>query len=97
MPTYVSLINWTDQGIRSYRDSVARAEAFRNALSEAGGQVRELFWTLGEYDIVAVIDAPDDETAMAVLLQTASLGNVRTRTMRAMGQDEINAVIARTS
>jgi uncharacterized protein with GYD domain len=97
MPTYVSLIQWTDQGIMGYRDTVARAEAFRNALSQAGGQVRELLWTLGEYDIVAVIDTPDDESAMALLLQTASLGNVRTQTMRAMGREEISAVIARTS
>ena len=74
-----------------------RAEAFRNAVSQSGGQVRELLWTLGEYDIVTVMDAPDDESAMALLLQTASLGNIRTQTMRAMGPDEISAVIARTS
>jgi uncharacterized protein with GYD domain len=97
MPTYVSLVRWTDQGVRNYRESVQRAEAFRNAVSQSGGQVRELLWTLGEYDIVTVIDAPDDESAMALLLQTASLGNVRTQTMRAMGSDEISTVIARTS
>jgi uncharacterized protein with GYD domain len=97
MPTYVSLVRWTDQGIRNYRESVQRAEAFRNAVSQSGGQVRELLWTLGEYDIVTVMDAPDDESAMALLLQTASLGNIRTQTMRAMSPDEISAVIARTS
>ena len=97
MPTYVSLVSWTDQGVKNYRDTVARAESFRAMVHQAGGQVRELLWTLGEYDIVTVIEAPDDEAAMALLLQTASLGNIRTQTMRAMGADEIGGVIGRMS
>jgi uncharacterized protein with GYD domain len=97
MATYVSLISWTDQGIKNYRDTVARAESFRDMVRQAGGQVRELLWTLGEYDIVSVIEAPDDELAMALLLQTAALGNIRTETMRAMNADEITSVIGRTS
>jgi uncharacterized protein with GYD domain len=96
MPTYVSLISWTDQGVRNYRDTVDRAESFRALAQQAGGQVRELLWTFGEYDIVTVIDAPDDEAAMALLLQSAALGNIRTQTMRAMGPDEITGVIGRT-
>jgi uncharacterized protein with GYD domain len=97
MAIYVSLISWTDQGIKNYRDTVARAESFRDMVRQAGGQVRELLWTLGEYDIVSVIEAPDDEVAMALLLQTAALGNIRTETMRAMNADEITSVIGRTS
>lgn len=97
MAIYVSLISWTDQGIKNYRDTVARAESFRDMVRQAGGQVRELLWTLGEYDIVSVIEAPDDELAMALLLQTAALGNIRTETMRAMNADEITSVIGRTS
>src|SRR6266498_1393621 len=77
MPTYVSLISWTDQGVKNYRDTMARADAFRDLLRQAGGQVRELLWTFGEYDVVTVIEAPDDETAMGLLLQTAAQGNVR--------------------
>jgi uncharacterized protein with GYD domain len=96
MPTYVSLINWTDQGIKNYRDTVARADSFRDSVRQAGGQVRELLWTLGEYDIVSVIEAPDDETAIALLLQVAAVGNIRTRTMRAMNANEITSVIGRT-
>jgi uncharacterized protein with GYD domain len=97
MPTYVSLISWTDQGVKNYRDTMARADAFRDLLRQAGGQVRELLWTFGEYDVVTVIEAPDDETAMGLLLQTAAQGNVRTRTMRAMGPDEISGAIGRMS
>lgn len=93
MPAYVSLVSWTDQGIRNYRDTVARAESFRTMVHQAGGQVRELLWTLGEYDIVTVIEAPDDQAAMALLLQVGALGNVRTKTMRAMSADEVTGVI----
>jgi uncharacterized protein with GYD domain len=96
VPTYVSLINWTDQGVRDYRDTVARAQTFRDLAAQAGGQVRELLWTLGEYDIVAVMEAPDDETVVALLLQIAEFGNIRSRTMRGMNADEITAVIGRT-
>jgi uncharacterized protein with GYD domain len=97
MPTYVSLINWTDQGVKNYRDTLARAETFRELTHKAGGQVRELLWTLGEYDVVAVIEAPDDEAAMALMLETAGYGNIRTQTMRAMGPDEVTSVIGRMS
>jgi uncharacterized protein with GYD domain len=96
MPSYVSLINWTDQGIENFRDTVRRAEDFRNRLEQAGGRVRELLWTVGEYDIAVVMEAPDDETATALLLQVSSLGNVRTKTMKAFNADEMNAIIART-
>lgn len=96
MPTYVSLVSWTDQGIKNYRDTVARANSFRDMVGQAGGRVREVLWTLGEYDIVTVIDAPDEETVMALLLQVAALGNIRTQTMRAMNADEITRVIGRT-
>lgn len=97
MPTYVSLVNWTDQGVKNYRDTVARADSFRDMVRQAGGQVRELLWTLGEYDIVTVIEAPDDETAIGLLLQVAALGNIRTKTMRAMSASEITSVIGRMS
>ena len=56
MPTFVSLVNWTDQGIKTYRDSVRRAEDYRGLVEKHGGQVRQLVWTLGEYDIVVVTD-----------------------------------------
>jgi uncharacterized protein with GYD domain len=97
MPTYVSLVSWTDQGVKDYRDTVARAESFRDMVRQVGGQVRELLWTFGEYDIVTVIEAPDDEVALGLLLRTAALGNIRTQTMRAMGVDEISSVIGRIS
>jgi uncharacterized protein with GYD domain len=96
MPTFVSLVNWTDQGIKTYRDSVRRAEDYQGLVEKSGGQVRQLVWTLGEYDIVVVTEFPDDETATAVALQTAAMGNIRTTTMKAFDAEQMRAIIQRT-
>jgi uncharacterized protein with GYD domain len=96
MPLYVALVNWTDQGIKNYRDSVRRAEDYQGLVEKHGGQVRQLVWTLGEYDIVVVTEFPDDETATAVALQTAAMGNIRTTTMKAFDAEQMRAIIQRT-
>ena len=96
MATFVSLINWTDQGIKNYKDTTSRAQDFTKLAESLGGRVRELLWTVGEYDIVAVTEFPDDETGTAALLQVGSLGNVRSNTMRAFNADEMGAIIRRT-
>jgi uncharacterized protein with GYD domain len=95
VPAYVSLLNWTDQGIKNFRDTTRRAEDFRGLVEKSGGRVRELLWTVGEYDLVSVIEAPDDETATALLLQVGSLGNVRSKTMKAFDGEEMSAIIGR--
>jgi uncharacterized protein with GYD domain len=96
MPTYVALIHWTDQGIKDYKATTSRAADFSKLVESLGGRVRELLWTVGEYDIVAVTEFPDDEAGTAALLQVGSLGNVRTNTMRAFNADEMGAIIRRT-
>jgi uncharacterized protein with GYD domain len=96
MPIYVGLGTWTEQGTREFRGAVERSKAFRGAVEQAGGRVRELVWTMGEYDFVAVLEAPDDETAAVLVLQVAALGNVRTKTMRAFDADQMTEIIART-
>jgi uncharacterized protein with GYD domain len=96
MPTYVSLINWTDQGIRNFRDTVRRVEEFRGVIEKDGGQLRQVFWLLGEYDVITVVNFPDDEMATAVLLQLGAAGNVRTKTMKAFDAEQMTAIIQRT-
>ena len=93
MPTYVSLIHWTEQGIKNYKDTMTRLEDFTKLAESKGGRVREALYTVGEYDIVVVTEFPDDETATAALLQVGSLGNVRTNTMRAFSADEMGGII----
>jgi uncharacterized protein with GYD domain len=95
MPTYVTLANFTDQGIKNFRDTVRRSEDFRGVVEQSGGQVRLQLWTLGQYDIVVIMDFPDDETATAVALQTAALGNVRTTTLKAFDAEQVSAIIQR--
>jgi uncharacterized protein with GYD domain len=95
MTAYVSLINWTDQGIKNFRDSTQRAADFSRLVESSGGRVRELLWTVGEYDIVCVVDFPDDETGVATLLRLGSAGNIRSNTLRAFSAEEMAGIIAR--
>jgi uncharacterized protein with GYD domain len=95
MPTYISLISFTEQGVKDFRDTVRRAEDARGLIEQHGGQLRQIFWTLGEYDLVSVTDFPDDETATAVL-QIGALGNIRTKTMKAFDPEQMSAIIQRT-
>jgi uncharacterized protein with GYD domain len=95
MPTYVNLVNWTDQGIKNYKDSVSRAADFTKLVESLGGSVRELLWTIGEYDLVAVIELPDDETAAAAGLRVGSLGSIRTSTMRAFSAAEMGRIVTK--
>ncbi|MGX1881273.1 GYD domain-containing protein [Streptomyces sp. NPDC055287] len=97
MPTYVTLLNWTDQGIRGYKDTPQRAEAFAAAAQKLGAKLLNIYWTVGSYDLVAVVEAPDDETATAILLQVGGLGNVRTTTLRAFGREEMDRIIAKAT
>jgi len=97
MATYVNLMKLTDQGIRSYKDTVSRAETYWAAIKEAGGRVIQEVWTTGEYDIVTIFEAPDDETAAALSLQCNALGNVRITTSRAFTAEEVQKIIAKNA
>ena len=95
MPTYISLINFTEKGVAGFKDTVDRAEAGKALAGAFGGALKEIYWTLGPYDIVAISEAPDDESATAFALTLASQGNVRTTTMRAFDAGEMRAIIAK--
>jgi len=95
MPTYISLINFTEKGVAGFKDTVDRAEAGKALAGAFGGALKEIYWTLGPYDIVAISEAPDDESATAFALTLASQGNVRTTTMRAFAAGEMRAIIAK--
>jgi uncharacterized protein with GYD domain len=81
VPTYVMLANWTDQGVRSAKDSPRRLDAAKKALKDMGGDFKSFFLTLGDHDIVAIYEAPDDAVAARFNLQVGMLGNIRTRTL----------------
>jgi uncharacterized protein with GYD domain len=95
MPTYVALIDWTEQGVRAFGDSVGRFRQARERFESQGVRFRDAYWTLGDHDLVVIIDADDDESVAAALLAIASQGNIRTRTMRAFSEQEMEGVIGR--
>jgi len=94
--TYVALVNWTEKGIAGFRDTPKRADAFAELVKKHGGTLQSIHWTLGAYDIVAVVQAKDDETMTAVALEVGALGNIRTTTLRAFDRKEIQAIIKKT-
>ncbi len=94
MSTYVVLVNWTAQGIEQIQESPDRLVAARSAIESAGGQLVAFYTTLGEYDAVAVVEAPDDAALATVLLNIARGGSVRTTTLRAFTEDEFEGIIA---
>lgn len=94
MPAYLTLFNWTDQGIKNVKDTAKRAQAVREAWEAAGGSFIGIWWTFGQYDGFVVHVAPDDATANRLLMKTGMGGDVRTTTMRAFGEEEIESVLA---
>jgi len=94
MPTYISLINYTQQGAQNIKKSPARFDAAKKAVQSMGGDIKQVYLTMGQYDLVIIAEAPDDETIGKFLLATGSLGNVRTQTMRAFTEDEFRKIVA---
>jgi uncharacterized protein with GYD domain len=93
--TYVVLAIFIDQGMRNAKDSPKRAEAFKQMASTFGVTVKELFWTQGQYDIVTVVEAPDESSVMALSLSLGALGNVRTESMRAFSATDMKGIVGR--
>jgi uncharacterized protein with GYD domain len=97
MPSYVVLMNWTDQGVKNFRDSVDRADTAEIVLSPVGIRFTDVRWTVGAYDVIATLEAPDEETLAAALLTLAAQGNLRTTTLRAFTAEEMRGVIAKAT
>jgi uncharacterized protein with GYD domain len=95
MATYVVLMNWTDQGIKSFKDSPSRADAGKEEMAKLGVTMNEIYWTVGPYDVVLLCDAPDEESMTTALLRLGSAGNVRTTTLRAFTREEFDRVAGR--
>jgi uncharacterized protein with GYD domain len=92
MATFISLVSFTDQGIRSVKESPKRADAFKAMAKKLGVTVKEIYWTLGHFDAVAVLEG-DDEAVTSTLLKLGSLGNVRSETLRAFSAAEMGRIV----
>jgi uncharacterized protein with GYD domain len=95
MPTYILLVNFTEQGVRKAEDSPKRAETFKQLAKKAGVNVKDVYWTLGRYDAVTIFEAPDIMTATAAALSLSKLGNVRTQTLPAFSAAEMKTIIGK--
>ena len=93
MTTYIMLANWTDQGMQHVKDSPRRLDLAKKALKDMDGQFKSFFLTMGDYDIVAVYEAPDDAVAARFILQLGMLGNVRTHTLKAFPEAAFREII----
>ena len=94
MPSYIILANWTDQGAQRVRDSPRRLDAAKRALTDMGGEFRSFYMTMGEYDLIAVYEAPDDAVAARFTLLLGALGMVRTKTLKAFPEAAYRQIIA---
>jgi uncharacterized protein with GYD domain len=97
MPTYVTLSNFTEQGMKNIKDTAKRAEAFKKAAKEAGITIKELLWTQGQYDVVTVLEAPDEITASALALSVGKLGNITGQTLRAFTATEMEKILQKVT
>jgi uncharacterized protein with GYD domain len=94
-PTYISLVKFTDKGIEGAKQTTQRVAAWAAKVRSMGVTIKQMYWTLGEYDQVCIFEAPDDETAASVLLAADMLGNIRTQTMRAFTASETDKIPAK--
>lgn len=94
MPTYIALLKYTQQGAANLKDSPARLDAGRKIFKDAGAEIKDTYLTMGRYDLVCVIEAPDDETVAKLLLQLGAQGNVQTETLKAFDEDQFRKIAA---
>ncbi len=94
MPTYVVLYKFTSEGVKNIRDSVKRAGLTRQQNAAAGFKITEVLWTQGPYDMVAIVEAPNEEMMMGAMLNVVSAGNVASTTMRAFDAPAMSRILA---
>lgn len=97
MSTYIALVHFTDQGIRHINQTTLRAKGLVQAAAKLGIQIKDIYWTMGPFDAVFTADAPDDESMTALTVSMASIGNIRTQTMRAFSAQQMDQILGRVS
>ena len=93
MPSYLSLISWTDQGVRNVKDGAARLDAAKKVFEAGGGRLIFFYMLMGQYDLATLIEMPNDEAATKALLSLGAAGNIRSTTMKAFTEDEYRTIV----
>ena len=94
MPTYITLLRWTQQGAAGIKYSPSRLDAGREAFKKVGAEIKDVYKTMGRYDLVCVIEAPDDETYASAVLALGAQGNVQTETLKAFTEDQFRKIVS---
>jgi uncharacterized protein with GYD domain len=95
MPIFIVLAKFTDKGAHAVKDTINRADKFKALAKNAGVTVKDMYWTIGTYDVVTVCEAPDDEAATALSMSIAARGHVRTETLRGFTTDEMTRIVGK--
>jgi uncharacterized protein with GYD domain len=93
MAKYIALLNWTDQGIKNIKDSPKRLDSVRELAKKSGCELQDVYMTIGAYDMITILEAPDDEAAAKLLLTVGSAGNVRSTTLKAFPEDGYRKIV----
>ena len=97
MASYILLATYTEQGLKTVKDTVKRASTVKELAKKAGIDMKDTYWTLGQFDVVAVFEAPNDEAMTAFALSIARQGNIKTQTLRAFSGKEMSDILARAT
>jgi uncharacterized protein with GYD domain len=97
MATFIVLTHFSDQGVRNVKETTKRADAFKEQAQRLGGSVKEIYWTMGRYDIVSIVEAPDEKAITALGLTIGKLGNVRTETLRAFNKADMDSILSKVA
>jgi len=95
MATFITTIKFTQQGMKGIGETTKRAAAFRAAAKKLGVKVTDIYWTLGDYDGLLIVEAPDDATATSAMLHLGMMGNVHTATVRAFNAAEMDKILSK--
>jgi uncharacterized protein with GYD domain len=94
MPTYIAMLKWTPQGLQNIKKSASRLEAARKGFEKAGARMKDFYMVTGQYDMIAIVDAPDDATLAKAILGSTSQGNITSETCRAFTEEEYREIIS---
>ena len=94
MPTYITLGKWTQKGFEKVKESAVRLDAFKKVIQSSGGKLKDFYMVMGQYDMVIITEAPDDESVAKTMLTSGSKGNVSTMTFRAFTEEEYRKIMA---
>lgn len=93
MPTYIGLFKWTAQGIANVKDSPSRLDSGRKEFKKIGLKIKDTYLTMGRYDLVCIMEAPDDDTYARAMLKLGSLGNLQTETLKAFSEADYRKIV----